>query len=103
MSMRQECKVQEESKCEQTKEPINQQPNKPANGRRNEDTKRRQSNRAFWRTESELLRVADKRAERRILPMNGKRSERLRVCAHELHEYEILRNHKPARNDFSKT
>ena len=37
------------------------------------------------------------------MPMNDKRRERLRTCAQEVHEYEIQRDHKLARNDVSKT
>ena len=36
------------------------------------------------------------------MSMNNKRNERLRSCAHELHEYETLRKPKLNRNDLAK-
>ena len=50
----------------------------------------------------------DKRKERswavetKRMPMNNKRNERLRTCAHELHGYETLRKPKLSRNELGK-
>ena len=40
--------------------------------------------------------------ETKRMPVNNKRNERLRTCAHKPHEHETLRKPKLSRNDLAK-